>query len=107
MSICTFRACLPISLLVLSLLEGVMRSAALRELSQRSHGLQVDLHTAELTVRETLDFGARVQGTGLKAGTSAAPTYTYNPLHSWHAVNPCCLDEFPPFRYSPGSCGLA
>ncbi|CAK0748752.1 hypothetical protein CVIRNUC_001857 [Coccomyxa viridis] len=29
---------------------------------------QVDLHTAELTVRETLDFGARVQGTGLKAG---------------------------------------
>lgn len=30
--------------------------------------MQVDLHTAELTVRETFDFAARVQGTQLKAG---------------------------------------
>lgn len=30
--------------------------------------MQVDLHTAELTVRETFDFAARVQGTKLKAG---------------------------------------
>ena len=30
--------------------------------------MQVDLHIAELTVRETFDFAARVQGTGLKAG---------------------------------------
>lgn len=29
---------------------------------------QVDLHIPELTVRETFDFAARVQGTGLKAG---------------------------------------
>lgn len=34
--------------------------------------MQVDLHTAELTVRETFDFAARVQGTKLKAGESVA-----------------------------------
>lgn len=31
---------------------------------------QTDTHLAELTVRETFDFGARCQGTGHKAGTS-------------------------------------
>ncbi len=30
--------------------------------------MQVDLHIAELTVRETFDFAARVQGTAMKAG---------------------------------------
>ena len=30
--------------------------------------LQVDNHIAELTVRETLDFAARCQGVGHKAG---------------------------------------
>ena len=29
---------------------------------------QTDLHLPELTVRETMDFAARVQGTGHKAG---------------------------------------
>lgn len=33
--------------------------------------MQVDLHVPELTVRETFDFAARVQGTGLKAGVPA------------------------------------
>ena len=31
---------------------------------------QTDLHLPELTVRETMDFAARVQGTGYKAGRS-------------------------------------
>jgi len=35
--------------------------------------MQVDLHIAELTVRETFDFGARVQGTALKAGEMHYP----------------------------------
>lgn len=29
---------------------------------------QVDVHTAELTVRETFDFAARMQGPGFRAG---------------------------------------
>ena len=36
--------------------------------------VQVDLHIAELTVRETFDFAARVQGTGLKAGDLPSPS---------------------------------
>ena len=35
--------------------------------------LQVDRHIAELTVRETLDFAARCQGVGHKAGAKAPP----------------------------------
>jgi len=35
--------------------------------------MQVDLHIAELKVRETFDFGARVQGTALKAGEMHYP----------------------------------
>lgn len=34
---------------------------------------QVDLHIPELTVRETFDFAARVQGSGIKAGKSSQP----------------------------------
>ena len=34
---------------------------------------QVDNHIAELTVRETLDFAARVLGVGHKAGAFAVP----------------------------------
>lgn len=38
---------------------------------------QNDLHQAELTVRETLDFAARCQGIGHKAGKAPSPTYTF------------------------------
>ena len=37
--------------------------------------MQVDLHTAELTVRETFDFAARVQGTKLKAGENVVTAF--------------------------------
>ncbi len=39
--------------------------------------MQVDLHIAELTVRETFDFGARVQGTALKAGEMFGPDFQH------------------------------
>jgi hypothetical protein len=43
--------------------------------SVQEHGelpVQVDLHIPELTVRETFDFAARVQGGGIKAGARTA-----------------------------------
>ena len=36
-------------------------------------GPQVDSHLAELTVKETMDFSARVQGPGTKRGASPPP----------------------------------
>ena len=44
--------------------------------------MQVDLHIAELTVRETFDFGARVQGTALKAGEMLLPLFQHAGYHS-------------------------
>ena len=48
---------------------------------------QVDSHLAELTVKETMDFSARVQGPGTKRGASplAAPTLE---LHGRHSLPP-------------------
>ena len=39
---------------------------------------QYDLHIPEMTVRETLDFSARCQGIGNRAGNN------YNVLHFFH-----------------------
>lgn len=50
---------------------------------------QTDTHLAELTVRETFDFGARCQGTGHKAGTSLILVLTIDEFT--HAVLPMSL----------------
>ena len=55
---------------------GYFRS--LRQSSMNAHAqilgayMQVDLHLAELTVKETLNFSARVLGPGTKRGTDPA-----------------------------------
>ena len=51
--------------------------------------MQVDNHVAELTVRETLDFGARVLGVGHKDGalTSFFPVRP----HSHNVTHPSAL----------------
>ncbi|KAJ0734535.1 hypothetical protein HanPI659440_Chr11g0421231 [Helianthus annuus] len=45
---------------------------------------QNDLHIPEMTVRETLDFSSRCQGTGSRAGmTDHFYTHTQQKLHSF------------------------
>ena len=41
---------------------------------------QYDLHTAEMTVRETLDFSARCQGVGSREGKPFCALAIVNPL---------------------------
>ena len=51
--------------------------------------LQVDSHLAELTVKETMDFSARVQGPGTKRGASP-PSACFQALMvapGYHGVN--------------------
>ena len=40
-------------------------------------GAQVDSHLAELTVKETMDFSARVQGPGTKRGVPLKATRAF------------------------------
>lgn len=47
--------------------------------------LQVDSHLAELTVKETMDFSARVQGPGTKRGASPPSAQTLV-LHGPHSL---------------------
>ncbi len=44
--------------------------------------MQVDLHIAKLTVREIIDFGARVQGTALKADEMLLSSFQHAGHHS-------------------------
>ena len=48
---------------------------------------QNDLHVAQMTVRETLDFSARCQGTGTRYGTITHTTDSFFCTHTFIASN--------------------
>ena len=50
--------------------------------------LQENTAIAELTVAETLDFSARTQGTGLKAGNDLTSLQSTQRALSWEALLP-------------------
>lgn len=52
----------------------------------RGCALQYDTHMPELTVAETLDFSARCQGAGLKAGAPSSSVFKHKeqPMHRQH-----------------------
>ena len=65
--------------------KGAAKGAAtaLQSVLRGSSNMQVDNHIAELTVRETLDFAARVLGVGHKEGGQ--------PRKAWCSLPPCVV----------------
>ena len=70
---------------VIAAAKGAAKGAAtaLQSVLRGSSNMQVDNHIAELTVRETLDFAARVLGVGHKEGGQ--------PRKAWCSLPPCVV----------------
>lgn len=54
---------------------------------------QTDSHMAQLTVRETFDFGARVQGTGTQSGTTLSGLHNLQDALEGCPRMFCCLQS--------------
>ena len=58
-----------------------------------------------MTVRETLDFSARVQGVGFKAGARLPFYMQVQVILDLHALIPACMDRQVLLRAAHACCG--